>query len=50
MNELFVHKPKVDVLLKDYPTYKLYGRILEKNLEEFNKTKDEALILYKFCK
>lgn len=46
----FKDEPKVSVLLKTYPKYKLYGRVLEVNLDKFNKTKDESLIIYKYCK
>lgn len=45
---VFEH-PKVSILLREYPTYKLFARVLKANEEEFNQTLDESLILYKYC-
>ena len=45
----FKDEPKVSVLLKTYKYYKLYGRIKKADLEEYNKTKDESLIVYRYC-
>lgn len=46
---MFKNEPKTSVLLKVYPNYKLYARVKQKDLEKFNETKDESLILYKHC-
>ena len=45
----FSSDPKTDVLIHTYKTYKLYGRIKVKNVEEWNKTHDKKYILYRFC-
>lgn len=45
----FKDEPKVSVLLKVYPKYKLYGRVKQVDLEKYNNTQDESLILYKYC-
>lgn len=45
----FKDEPKVSVLLKTYPKYKLYGRVKQVDLEKYNNTQDENLILYKYC-
>lgn len=42
-------EPKTNVILKVYDTYTLLGRILQKDLDKWNKTHDPKLILYKFC-
>lgn len=46
---IFEPEPKVDVLLKRYPTYRLYARVKEKDVENFKKTRDASYILYKHC-
>lgn len=38
-----------DVIIKAYPTYILYGRVKEDDLDEYHKTHNEDLILYKYC-
>lgn len=45
----FSTEPKTDLLLKVYPTYKLYGRIKEKDVAQYKKSKDKKYILYRFC-
>lgn len=45
----FNNEPKTSVLLKVYPKYKLYGRLKKSDLEKYNKTHDESLIIYKYC-
>lgn len=45
----FSTDPKTNILLKAYPTYKLYGRIKEKDVAQYEESKDEKYILYKFC-
>lgn len=44
-----IYKPTEKVLLKAYPTYKLYGKVFLENFEEYKKSKDKTLILYRFC-
>lgn len=39
----------VTIELKRYPTYMLCGKVLKEDYEKYKKTKDESLILYKFC-
>lgn len=46
---IFKTEPKKDIILRCYPHYILLGRILEKDVEEFLKTHNESLILYRFC-
>ena len=42
--------PEIEtVFIRSYPEYNLMGRIKKEDVEEFNKTKNESLILYKFC-
>lgn len=45
----FSTEPKTDILLKVYPTYKLYARIKEKDVAKYKRSKDKKYILYKFC-
>ena len=45
----FSTESKTDLLLKVYPTYKLYGRIKEKDVARYEKSKDKKYILYRFC-
>lgn len=47
--QLFKNEPKTSVLLAIYPHYKIYGRVKKDDLEKFNKTKDESLIIYRYC-
>ena len=42
-------EPRVSILIKIYPTYRLYGRLAQSNLEEYRKTHNDKLLLYKFC-
>jgi hypothetical protein len=39
----------VTIKLKKYPTYMLCGKVLKEDYEKYLKTKDESLILYKYC-
>lgn len=45
----FSSDPKTDVLIHTYKTYKLYGRIKEKDVAKYKKSKDKKYILYRFC-
>lgn len=41
---------KMNILIKVYPDYKLYGRIWKKDLKKYQETKDQSLLIYTFCK
>ena len=42
-------RAKVDVILKKYPNFYLLARLYKEDEEEFLRTHDEDLIIYKFC-
>lgn len=37
------------VFIRSYPNYNLMGRIKKEDLEQYNKTHNEKLIIYRFC-
>lgn len=46
---IFNPEPKEDIIIRRYPSYTLLGRVMSKDVEKYKKTKDDSLILYKFC-
>lgn len=38
-----------EVIIKEYPTYNLLSIVRDEDYEEYIKTKDESLVMYKTC-
>ena len=41
--------PKTSVEIFQYPTYTLMGRIRTADVEKYQQTLDETLIIYRYC-
>ena len=41
--------PKTSIEIFQYPTYTLMGRIRVSDVEKYQQTLDDSLIIYKYC-